>query len=870
MLVRVTGGMGGIAEYLVNGQKQDRDMARDEMDERVVLAGDLDVTDTIIKGMDKEGEKYLHITMAFKEDSIDREVLKNITQDFKEFAMSAYAADEFNMYAEAHIPKTKSYINQQTGELVERKPHIHIVIPEQNLLSGQNLNPLGRVDQQTKFLEAFQESINEKYGLASPKDNRRTEFTDESEIVSRYKGDMFAAAGKDLKEIILSDMLDRKVNDYDQFKEILNHYGAAKARNAGKETEYQNVKLVGQDKGVNLKDYVFSREFIEKSQIEKQQFLAEQGRNQYAEAKDSKRAANPAYAERLKEWHEVRAAEIKYINSGNRTLYAEYKSAEVEDKKIILAARADTFYAKHRKEHDHDHDRTDQRASAEFRARESDPTVHHPERLVAAVADNLRAASEHLQAARRTDGELEQAARNLADRRLEGAFAALGRRPDRDSGDPEKVAPTPTPTPATAQPRDVRPADSVAGQLVADLRERKTDAQAGQLAEFAQIKRELDARRLLDHLSQTHGVIPEKYEVTKAKDGSDRIKTGSRHLNVSDFLTQEMRLSFAEAAPILRTVHAAQHGREVTQAKAEPSRDLWKSFRDTLPQQAKVRTQEWSAQRLSERERRAAIRDTYRAARQRLKADRHGTPSTRKGATSVARMERVTQDMNLRDAVSQERQQLQDKHRQPPQIRYRAYLTAQANAGNETALAELRRQRDTHPPPGGPNGIEGKEAERHGKSRSAPFAPLAYSVDEAGTVTYYADPQKRRAVLIDSGPRVTVTAPVEDRQVVEAALRLAVDKFGPRVRIEGTAAFKKQMLDVAVKTGDLRIEFTDQAMNQELTERRAERADLQALGRAAVAADREAERVRSAPPPPPAPKPERELERERSRGMERW
>lgn len=36
--------------------------------------------------------------------------------------------------------------------------------------------------------------------------------------------------------------------------------------------------------------------------------------------------------------------------------------------------------------------------------------------------------------------------------------------------------------------------------------------------------RHVDAGRLLGELSRSHGVIPEKYEVTKAKDGSDRIK----------------------------------------------------------------------------------------------------------------------------------------------------------------------------------------------------------------------------------------------------------------------------------------------------------------------------------------------------------
>ena len=236
MLVRITGGSEGIAEYLANGQKADRELTRDELDERVILDGDLELTDTIIKGMEKEGERYLHITLAFKEDELSPEVMRDLVIDFKQFAMSAYEADEFNFYAEAHLPKIKSYTNRQTGELVERKPHIHIVIPEQNLLSGQNLNPFGRVEQQVKFLEAFQEHANAKYGLASPKDNRRLEFTSESEIISRYKGDLFQGSAKELKERILSDVLDRKISDYDTFKNMLTEYGATRTRNEGRAT----------------------------------------------------------------------------------------------------------------------------------------------------------------------------------------------------------------------------------------------------------------------------------------------------------------------------------------------------------------------------------------------------------------------------------------------------------------------------------------------------------------------------------------------------------------------------------------------------------------------------------------------------------
>lgn len=378
------------------------------------------------------------------------------------------------------------------------------------------------------------------------------------------------------------------------------------------------------------------------------------------------------------------------------------------------------------------------------------------------------------------------------------------------------------------------------GQLVADHQERTAEAKAGHLSEFAQIKRELDARRLLANLSKTHGVIPEKYEVTKGKDGGDRIKAGSRNLNVSDFLTQEMRLSFKEAAPILRQVYAAQQGREVIEAKPAPRRELWEAFRKELPDQKKQKAQEWSAQRTSEKERRAAIRDDYQAERRALQADRGKSGAERKAALSIARMARVTKDMDLREAVSEERQQLKEKHGQPYQERYRTYLNERANRGDEKALAELRRQRDTNPiSPTGPNTIEGSSRKRDDeKAKAAHLArTLAYSIDRAGNVTYYADQEKRRAVVIDSGLRVTVAEP-KDAQAVEAGLRLAVQKFGPELQIEGSNEFKRQVIEIALKTG-IHVEFDNKAMNDELTRRRAERDELQARGKTFIAQERE-------------------------------
>jgi hypothetical protein len=822
MLIRVKGGSEGIAEYLASGQKQDREFTRDELDERVILDGDLGLTDNIIKNMEKDGERYLHITLAFKEDSLSQEVLQDITRDFRQFAMSAYQDDEFNFYAEAHLPKLKSYVNRQTGDLVERKPHIHIVIPERNLLTGQNLNPFGRVEQQTKFLEAIQEHANAKYGLASPKDNRRTEYTSESEIISRYKGDLFQGQAKSLKERILSDMLDRGITDYEKFRELVAEHGATRTRNAGKPAEYLNIKPGDQEKRVNLKDYVFSREFVEKSDREKRRELADEGRRQY-ESQQAPRKTPAELAAVLDEWHSTRAREVKHLNSGNRKLYAAYKAADREQRRAILAEREAQFNDRFRK--DQEHDRSDR--TGDFRGREN-VRGHGAEhrRTVAHIADNVRAAGRNIESVGRGLDDTDRAIRNVADRRTRRALEALGRRLGRDQGEDRQVSH------ARPTPRDSRPADNVPAQLAAEARERRTEGKAAHLAEFAKIKRELDGRLLLAHLSRTHGVIPDKYEVTKGRDGGDRIQAGTRNLNVSDFLTQEMRLSFSEAAPILRQVYAAQHGREVAEPRRSPRRELWEAFKAAEGDRKAIKAQEWEAQRKSERERRAAIPADYKAKSRAIQDDKSMTPAERKAARSIARMERVTDEMALRATIKAERAELKEQQRTPYQERYRTWLADHAEKGDEKALAELRRQRQARPMAEAVNTIEGTEdAEKKRRQQEAEAInrQLAYTVDRTGNVTYYADPAKRRAVVIDSGERVTVAAP-KDAQAVETGLRLAVQKWGPSLKIEGGEEFKRQVIEAAVRSG-VRVEFEDRAMNEELQRRRAE---LQARDKAST------------------------------------
>jgi hypothetical protein len=776
MLIRVSGAASGIKEYLEKGHKDGRENTRDELDQRVILDGDLDLTDEIINRMNNSGERYLHITLSFKEDEISPEAMRAIVADFKFFAMTAYNSDEYNFYAEAHCPKIKSYTHRETGEFIERKPHIHVVIPESNLLTGQKMNPLGRVEQQTKFLDAFQEHVNHKYGLASPKDHRRTEITSASEMISRYKGDIFDGNNRDLKQRLLSEVLEKKIMRYEDFKAMLAEHGATRARNAGKDTEYQNVKLEGQARGVNLKEFVFSREFVELPEAAKRARLAEDARHHYDTAKDP-RPTPGEISDRLKEWHNVRAKEVKYLNSGNKKFYAQYKDSTTEQRRDLLKDREQRFYEKHRKEVSHD--RSNRKPDINAVGREAPPIAR----------TRLRSLSE-LDVVRDTKGSEvllpRDVPRELADRRADADRGV--RRPDDRAG---------------------RGSDSVTGQLLKDVSERRNQ-RTGASDEMTEIRSKLDARHLLAHVSRTHGVMPEKYEITKAKDGTDRIKCGTRNLSTSDFLTKEMNLSWKEAAPILRDSYAEQLGREPRRERHAPKRVLWTEYRnDWKPKQQAAKTHEWQVQRDSEKTRRADIRDAFYGQRSSLQGNRKLTKAAKKSALSVARMEKVVKEGKLREAIKIERQALKEKYQKPAAEQYRDYLAEKVDHGSEDALKELRRQRTER-------ATEDETPNRyrpHQVDARPDVAPImshmTYTVARNGDVTY--NDEDGRGTLKDVGHEVRLLK-VDDK-TIETGLRFAMQKFGKTIDITGDSEFKRRAVEVAVARG-IDVEFSDREAKQ--------------------------------------------------------
>ena len=1064
MLIRVRGYHDGIKAYLEKGQKQGREMERDEMDERVILAGDLDLTNDIIQSIDTDAERYLNVPLSFKEDEVDRALLDEIVREFEAFAFAAYRRDEYNFYAEAHVPRIKSYADRKTGEPVERKVHVHVVIPEVNLRTGRRLEPFGKVDHNERYLEAFQEHINAKYGLASPKDNRRVQFTDASEMISRYKGDVFEGANRELKASILEAVMARDVTRYDDFRALLTEYGETRTRNAGRESEYENVKPGGAAKGVNLKECMFSREFIELDATAKREALESNVHAQYVEP-GVPRDTPQIYLNALGVWHDTRAREIKYLNSGS-SFYRTYQAASPAEQRRILEHREQRFYdatgglnertgqpnnrsglwrdwrrtgaagaggrARERgagreperagqsqqwwneperwneRAHreitwrwragaDHDLDARFDRSGAPSQS--SDRVYGVPGRGVdgdAARRQVLLPADALLelgnQQAERIDalrwsGDREREGREQlgtsvprlrwregADRDFEpggrygekeGRWPSPGARDavDGSAGEPEwklmvdrmfvawdqadeagrarlartgagkfmraggpfgdgkqggepfalsggrlpagfgpreeirsladvqsfdaieslpfevqaeaqaEIRPTDTPLPADAASADFnasahastrRAADTVRDQFARDLSEARTARRARERDEFTEIRATLDAGRLLAALAHTHGLIVEKYSIGKGADGGDRIQAGSRNLNVSDFLTKEMNLSWEEAAQLLRETYRAQTGRDPEHApRRTPERELWGEFQQWRSTYRNELRRAWDAQADHESGRRKTIKLAFYSARSALVDRMDLSGALRREQLSAARVARLEAEAALRVQIAKERDALKGAASRPLTDQYREFLRERAQEGDERALCELRRMQQIR--------LWTKRADEravtfsspsHGVTRPATQVrneiiydgpSITYEVRASGEVDYR---KGGVAFLVDEGRTLRLWD--SEREAIEIALRFAQQKFGGTLSLSGPDDFQAAAARVAADTR-MRIVF-EQPELESIRQVRLAALDAEALERRAAQREREAwerdelrDAVRNPQPPTPTP-----------------
>ena len=792
MIIRVGGGSGGLKNYLETGKKVGRELHRDQLDQRVPLFGDLNAFELITSMQKGDGQKYDHFTLAFDENHVSDELLQTAFDRFREHALAAYPENERDgilMYAEAHRPRTLSYTNSRDNTDVNRYIHIHIGIGKKNLKTGKYVEPLGYLGDEAdnlKYLDAFQESFNSEFGLASPKDNPRIEPETAVDIYARYTGEKPDALGslvakKSALEIKLQkQIIERNITDWSKLGELLGEHGHVSKMKEGKFGECWRVQLPGETKAMRLKGVFFQKQFIERPTVEKVSIFMEKAKTAYLEQMQPRK--EPEYvAAVLEEWRNIKCKEIRYINPNN----AVYKASTPEQRIEILTQLEN-------KSHGIKSPKVTSVAEQRKRTAEISRRRSSMQGMPMRDMDAIQKRTEMLLPG---DHDLDVGAEHKHKQSSPGVRQEVG-----SDGRSSAVIP-------------IQPS-SVLARVQHEQRERYE--QAADKERYAEIRQNLECDQLLARLSHSHGLNPALYQVTQGQDGAPRIKCGSRALTPNDFLTKELGLAWKDAAQILRQSYGHQIGKKVTKPRGKADQSpLWAEFKDAqsagkpaFAEQTKLFDEETKTLRAALS---TSLRTEEKQALQGLTGD------GRKAAKSLAKFHAAKAKADFSD----ERRELR-KSNQPTQAHaWKLFLWERAQAGHAEALAALRKLDDTAraAPPQSITGTvylgdDEDEKKRRRLAResarettAAILKMLNPKVEINGDITYR---QNGHAVLRDEGQHLAVLDP-ESEDAIAAGLLLAKEKFGQRLTLTGSPEFQALVVKVAIEKG-IFVKFVDPAL----------------------------------------------------------
>lgn len=770
VLIKISGGSGGIKDYLENGQKQDRFYDRNQLDERVILNGDLKYTHQLIEDIENTGDKYFHITLAFKEDYISPDVLEKIDNDFKDFFLKAYRDDEVDYYSEVHLPKIKSY-ETADGQTIVRKPHIHIVIPRENLFSGKTFDP--NIEFNIKYLDSFQEATNAKYGLSSPKDNLRTTFNSSSEMISRYKGDEFNGAGKEERAHILKLIIDKNPQSMNELKDLLSENGyEVKTRNNGKPDAYLNIKEVGKAKGINLKDSVFRDEFLSLNIDDKIAKINQAPEVKYHSAVEATQIQDKHLAN-LDEWNTYKALHCRYTRTMSQKQRELYKDLSIEEKTLHLETLQQKFYEKHQTkilESEIDEPRTNESILESIRE-----NLDANERILTTIESDIARV-----------GSIEVGNdRTKLKARLNRASEARHRDDITNSATIERPDPKSTAL------------DEIGDQ------QSKVKIEVKYKNRLDEINQTLKAENLLELLAKSHGVNPDIYTVTKDKNGNDRIQCGNRNLTMVDFCTKELNLTFKESVKVLDNALNMQNdvkretGYSFNQDKYL-KQEYTKWLKDYKADKIKFTADITKATNDKRKEINSISRDEIKL----IKDNPTLKFAEKKKLIGTLVMNRSIDLKALTTAKDHELKTLKRSYNLDMQNSYKVFLSEQAKSGDEIALLELRKLKADFTPSNKLNSINAVDNYKDFR------LDFSYEIDKNGTILYKINDD---VVIKDTGAKIEVVKTSEDN--LKLSLDLAVNKFGKTIELTGSDEFRKEVVEFAIKN-NYKLEFTDEFSKQ--------------------------------------------------------
>ena len=188
MISNITLGKSGLPEYLENGRKASSQYSRDEKDERLFVDGSIEALSDSIELVQKNKNwknSYYHCTLAFTHDEWEQLCgeegkLQEVVREYIRLNFPNHSLDELIFHAEAHVPKILyeaaepkrggAHAKYSETELIERHPHIHIGISQQNALySGQvsagGIKGIASRAKSIEFKQCCDEILCSKYDL---------------------------------------------------------------------------------------------------------------------------------------------------------------------------------------------------------------------------------------------------------------------------------------------------------------------------------------------------------------------------------------------------------------------------------------------------------------------------------------------------------------------------------------------------------------------------------------------------------------------------------------------------------------------------------------------------------------------------------
>lgn len=245
---------------------------------------------------------------------------------------------------------------------------------------------------------------------------------------------------------------------------------------------------------------------------------------------------------------------------------------------------------------------------------------------------------------------------------------------------------------------------------------------------------------------------------------------------------------------------------ELEKQSKERRKQLWMTFHKQRSDNYLRLTEELKVSYSYQKQKIELIKSTYVNKRSEIKNNPSLKYVERRAAISIASMERITQELEVKAEFEAIREVIKIEQKEHYFEQYRLFLEGYAKQGDEVAKAEVLRL------------VESRLKLKHEqnsilttgsvKQLNPAAFNLKFEINRGGLVTY-----KIRGVNVikDTGKRVDLLE--TDALTVETALKLAQAKFGNKLTLSGPREFQERAALIAAQKG-LLVEFTDPSINQ--------------------------------------------------------